>query len=252
MALQKSTHDNPLHMAGTIKKSSGSSGYRESIKKVVGAQHPIKHGVVMQVHHLISKTAATPFAQKVEAYGYDINWLSNLANIPSTLAGACHLGVQPHISDHKIKVSLGKMVTAFKSATGLSDTSGISDTEEDVDTDRVADYHDFVKNQLRLNFRKMEQHCSTELTNRIKLRNKLDKLSKMLAHKLNEQPDTFKLTAVAAYYTHNNPVGCGGKATVKALLATQGAVPCPCERNHQADGINYDTQKHPFSIAAGQ
>ena len=251
MAQQKSTHDNPLHMGGRSEKSR-SSEYREALKKTVGAHHPIKHGVVMQVHHLISKTAATPFAQKIEAYGYDINWVPNLAHIPSTLAGACHLGVQPHISDHKAKASLRKMVTAFKTATGLSDTSNISDTEEDVDADRLVDYHDFVETALRLTFRKMEHHCATELANRIKLRNKLDKLSKTLANKLNDQPETLKLTSVAAYYTHNNPVGCGGKTKVEALLATQGTVPCPCARNHQADGINYDTQQHPFSIAAGQ
>jgi len=67
--------------------------------------HPFhaSNGFYMQIHHLLSQkgiadTGAS--AIKIKNMGYNMNRAGNLVALPSTLQGACHLGVQPHRGNH--------------------------------------------------------------------------------------------------------------------------------------------------------
>lgn len=72
--------------------------------------HPLFHGIIMQAHHLISSKGAKNcgFKQTIIDLNYDINTIMNLVFLPSTLEGACHLGVQVHRGDHKQVLPDGK------------------------------------------------------------------------------------------------------------------------------------------------
>ena len=79
-------------------------GYLNRLKKATELDrgHPRHHGVKMQAHHLLSadgfkKSGKVSF---FKGLGYDINAIENLAFIPSTLQGACHLAVQLHRGNH--------------------------------------------------------------------------------------------------------------------------------------------------------
>lgn len=80
------------------------SKYRGTIMEAVSndEDHPVNKGIEMQAHHLISAKGITDsgLSDKLESMGYKINALKNLALIPCTLKGACHLGVQLHRGNH--------------------------------------------------------------------------------------------------------------------------------------------------------
>ncbi|EPJ42949.1 MAG: hypothetical protein OFPII_44330 [Osedax symbiont Rs1] len=87
-----------------ILRSGYKLGYRDNILKAVDGikSHPIHHGVKMQAHHLVSNQALkeSGVSYDIEHLGYDINHVSNIALIPCTLQGACHLNVQLHRGNH--------------------------------------------------------------------------------------------------------------------------------------------------------
>lgn len=64
--------------------------------------HPIKHGIHMDTHHLISAEAIkiSKLGQSLKNKGYVVDSLNNLVGFPSTLPGACHLRTQLHRGDH--------------------------------------------------------------------------------------------------------------------------------------------------------
>jgi len=86
---------------GQIEKKS----YRKTWLNKAEAQsdHPINFGIHMDTHHLISAEAIkiSTLGGVLKIKGYVIDSLSNLVGFPSTLPGACHLGVQLHRGDHK-------------------------------------------------------------------------------------------------------------------------------------------------------
>lgn len=64
--------------------------------------HPINFGIHMDTHHLISAEAIkiSKLGNSLKNKGYVIDSLNNLVGFPSTLPGACHLGIQLHRGDH--------------------------------------------------------------------------------------------------------------------------------------------------------
>ncbi|MEM5529947.1 AHH domain-containing protein [Gammaproteobacteria bacterium AS21] len=77
-------------------------GYRDKVLQQVGSDHPINKGVKMQAHHLISRKALldSSIENRLEDFKYDIDNVDNIALIPCTLQGACHLNVQLHRGNH--------------------------------------------------------------------------------------------------------------------------------------------------------
>lgn len=80
--------------------------YRKDWLKNAEAQgnHPINFGIHMDTHHLVSAEAIkiSKLGNSLKNKGYVIDSLSNLVGFPSTLPGACHLGIQLHRGDHII------------------------------------------------------------------------------------------------------------------------------------------------------
>lgn len=112
-------------------KSAKDSGYLERIKNAIknDRSHPRNLGVRMQAHHVISGEGMIRSGKgsTVVGFGYNINFLPNLAFIPCTLQGACYLGVQPHRGNHS--------------------AASVADQDDYDDSDHV-DYHDKVASQL--------------------------------------------------------------------------------------------------------
>ncbi|WP_115618441.1 AHH domain-containing protein [Chromobacterium vaccinii] len=110
-----------------------SSNFRKAILRNIALRkdHPMHAGIAMQAHHLISEKGVNQslIGHWLIKVGYDINILPNLALIPSTLQGACHLGVQPHKSGHTIPSDPG---------------------EWDDDNMHPQSYHDLIAKQLRI------------------------------------------------------------------------------------------------------
>ena len=76
--------------------------YRPALMKVIGDEHPVKNNIHMQAHHIISEEGVNKSGtgNTLKTRGYDINEINNLVFLPSTPAGACHLGLQLHRGDH--------------------------------------------------------------------------------------------------------------------------------------------------------
>ena len=106
-------------------------GYRDKVLQQVGSDHPINKGVKMQAHHLISRKALldSSIENRLEDFKYDIDNVDNIALIPCTLQGACHLNVQLHRGNHPGVLSV--------------DNGNNDDDSEHPDT-----YHDKIKKRI--------------------------------------------------------------------------------------------------------
>lgn len=89
---------------GQIEKKDYRKKWLTKVKKI--KSHPINHGIHMDTHHLISAEAITisELGDSLINKGYVIDSINNLVGFPSTLPGACHLGVQLHRGDHHHKL----------------------------------------------------------------------------------------------------------------------------------------------------
>lgn len=196
-------------MLGTIEKG---TKYRQRIESAVklDPNHPIHHGVAMQAHHILSAEGVkqSGLGNDLVRFGYDINTLENLALIPSTLQGACHLGVQPHRGNH----------------TALIERRG-----GDNDDDHPRSYHQLVAKLVRELQRIIVKQCPSEdPEQRRRVRNAMDTTSAELLRLVAMRPVAAPLTSVARHYSKGNPSGCGG---VDSVAQHQGAI-CPVEHSH--------------------
>ncbi len=125
-------------MEGTIEDASKAEfiqgqiekkNYRKDWLKNAEAQrdHPINFGIHMDTHHLISAEAIkiSKLGKSLKNKGYVIDSLSNLVGFPSTLPGACHLGVQLHRGDHKHKRPKEEPYHKFVSSLLIADAEDI-------------------------------------------------------------------------------------------------------------------------------
>jgi hypothetical protein len=183
--------------------------------------HPRHHGIKMQAHHIISVDGVkmSRLGDKLEKLGYDINSLDNLAFIPSTLKGACHLGVQPHRGNHT--------------------------AETDDETEHPQSYHKYVAKRLVEILSSPMKDCPGTGKNSIK--KKMDDLSKSILKEIQESPKRVKLTAMAEFYAPESPVGCGGMNNIpkKGQPERTNPAPCPAKRDHQheEDGSKENSKK---------
>ena len=195
----------------TVKRGSvikGSSHkYLDAIKNnTLAPSHPRHHGVKMQAHHVLSEEGIrlSGLGKELETFGYDINTLDNLVFIPSTLKGACHLGVQPHRGNH-------------------------TDEFDDDDAHPVT-YHKYVSRKISELASCLRKECPGGDASKAKrVKNEMDKKGGDILSRIAKAPSTMKLTKVAQHFGQGNKVGCGGVDNV----GTHRGQPCPCERNHQ-------------------
>jgi hypothetical protein len=198
--------------------------------KLLKPNHPRHKGVTMQAHHILSKDGVkrSGLGDKLEKFGYDINNLKNLAFIPSTLQGACHLGVQPHRGNHS------------------------AEFEEDDETMHPKTYHQFVEHLLKNNKQFIEGNCSE---NRAEVYKKMNDLSKYVLGCI--QNRTVKLTSVAEHFDPTSATGCAGLDNIPGFKAAN----CPMGRNHHKDrpnlkqaseGISFPKSKTPYTLKPGE
>ena len=221
-------------MSGNILKD---TKYREYIEvataKLIKPWHPRHHGVTMQAHHAISakgvKLAGPEVGKKLVASGYDINHLPNLVFIPSTLQGACHLGVQPHRGDHRTPIAGGVI-------------------DDDDDDDRLPAYHDMISKKVLMLKRTLAGKCpATDPSHGAKVTKAMNEISEEVVDDIQNAPASMPLTKIAKYFSPRKGVGCGGADSIPLHDAKR----CPVERNHenqqgpkqQSERITYEKTK---------
>lgn len=193
------------------------SAYLDRITRAIAddSKHPRHQGVAMQAHHVISATAmhVSGLSEKIRKFGYDINLLENLVFLPSTLQGACHLGVQPHRGNHTAPIE--------------------RDGYEDDDHPRS--YHDMVSDAIkRLNLG-LTRECPgymggpQELAARHKVKTELDELSAKLLRMIRNLPREAPLTKISAHFQPGNQIGCAGTDSTTRHNFSHA---CAVERNH--------------------
>lgn len=177
--------------------------------------HPKHKGIKMQAHHVISAEAVklSSLGSKLEEFGYDINLAPNLAFLPCTLQGACHLGIQPHRGDH----------TAL---------SGRDDTEESSydDDDHPLSYHMLVMRKIQMLKLPISKACTgNDDPARSTVTEKMNTLSASILNLICLSPKLARLTSIADHFTIGSHVGCGG---VDSIPDHKDAVNCPTGRSH--------------------
>jgi hypothetical protein len=188
--------------------------YLDTIKNnTLSPDHPRHHGVYMQAHHVLSEEGIklSGLGKELERFGYDINTLDNLVFIPSTLQGACHLGVQPHRGNHT--------------------------SEFDDDDGHPTTYHKLVKKKVLRLEKFLKDDCPGDLgKSSTLLKKKMDNLSKEILDMIEGKPMLAKLTDVASYFVSGNKIGCGGTDSVPHLrLRGRQQCVCPVHHNHHKD-----------------
>jgi hypothetical protein len=198
----------------TIGNSAKDSGYLKRLKDAIEHEnnHPRKHGVRMQAHHIISGEGMkrSKLGKRIAQFDYNINYLPNLVFIPCTLQGACYLGVQPHRGNHDF-------------------TPEQDDYQDDLEP---RSYHELVATRLRRLELPMERSCDKETAlDRGKVIDALDALSKSILNLIQFKPLEAPLTKLAAKFGVG-AVGCSG---VDSILTHSATRPCPVGRNHRVD-----------------
>lgn len=129
--------------------------------------------------------------------GYNINEIKNMAFIPSTLPGACHLGVQPHRGDHTY-----------------------------TDDEHPESYHDEVKEGLS-KLREKVENCDGTASS-VQTQKLLNSTSKALLKKIGGF--RLPLTPIMKKFDSDNQTGCGNCVNIKEHR--KDSTPCGSDRNH--------------------
>lgn len=180
--------------------------------------HPKHKGIKMQAHHILSADGIklSGLGGKLEEFGYDINVAPNLAFLPCTLQGACHLGIQPHRGNH----------------TAISDRPPRMDSEEaDYDDDEhPRSYHRMIAKKVEMLKLPIDKACTgNDDPARGQVKSKMDRLSKDVLLMICNTPNLARLTEVADHFARGNPVGCGG---VDSITDHRELHRCPTGRDH--------------------
>lgn len=199
---------------GTITKS---TTYLSTLKARVALDfgHPRHHGVKMQAHHILSCDGAklSNIWRKLVGFGYDINDPKNLAFLPCTLQGACHLGIQPHRGNHTASVD-----------------GGVQD-ECDHDDAHPESYHDLIALKIRNLEHKIDKKCTGRGSDKAEeaIMALMNELSREVLLMIYARPSTARLTKVADSFLLGNRIGCSGADSVGSHSVSR---PCPVGRNH--------------------
>lgn len=200
---------------GTITKS---TTYLSTLKARIAldVRHPRHHGVKMQAHHILSAEGAklSNMGRKLVGFGYDINDPKNLAFLPCTLQGACHLGIQPHRGNHAAPID-GDVQDAF-----------------DDDDGHPRDYHKMVAYKIRNLEYKIDKRCTGSDGDKDKqaIMALMNELSHELLLLIYGKPSKARLTKIADSFLLGNHIGCSGADGVGSHSISR---PCPVGRNHR-------------------
>lgn len=196
-------------------------------------RHPKLHNIRMQAHHIISETAVKStgksYINELLLLGYDINNLENLIFLPSSLQGACHLDVQPHIGNHNAKI-----------------THAVDSESSYNDDDHPLDYHDMVRRQLINTLDRLSKTCpSTHPDAPVKAKRRLNQLSLEILILIAKNPEKALLTKVYGAFSSESSIGCGGESSIDRRRNPAGLVKaCPVGRNHlNAQGENQKSEE---------
>ncbi|NHR07349.1 hypothetical protein HA052_19350 [Chromobacterium haemolyticum] len=208
------------NMTGNIKKG---TKYRDLMAKETEKNkmpnHPRHFGIKMQAHHIVSAEgiSRSKIGDLLVKFGYDINDLSNLTYIPSTLQGACHLSVQPHRGDHKAPLG------------------GISALERDDDDSHPVTYHDAIAMRVLELKKYMHENCPGKNPSaRSILKKDMEGISKNMLFLIQNAPAKARLTNIADFFQPGG-VGCKGVDNVGRF---KDAKSCAVHRNHQQTQSN--------------
>jgi hypothetical protein len=200
--------------SGTITKS---TTYLSTLKMRIApdVRHPRHHGVKMQAHHILSAEGAkiSNMGRKLVGFGYDINVPKNLAFLPCTLQGACHLGIQPHRGNHPA-------------------TSGEDDQDAfDDDDAHPRGYHQKVARMIQDLDAKIDKKCTGGNADKDKegITALMNELSHDMLLLIYGKPNKARLTKIADSFLLGNRIGCSGADSVGSHVASR---PCPVKRNH--------------------
>ncbi|EPJ44299.1 MAG: hypothetical protein OFPII_35940 [Osedax symbiont Rs1] len=148
-------------------------GYRQDILRAVEGDpsHPIHNGIQMQAHHLISRKAliGSSIDKQIEDFKYDINNVANIALIPCTLQGACHLNTQLHRGNHS------------SAHQDLLEDNG----NNDVDGEHPPSYHDEIRDRIEQIKEDIDDGDYCDGNRYKKLLERMDELSKDIAEDIN-------------------------------------------------------------------
>ena len=183
--------------------------------------HPLHHGIKMQAHHIISADGVkrSGMGTKLVKYGYDINVLKNLIFLPSTLQGACHLGVQPHRGNH----------SAISEPSPDAQSPGRGEGDSYDDDAHPVSYHELIKQRLLRLTSFIDRECDGKSTVGNILQEKLDDLSRDIALMIYGRPSRARLTRVADSFLLGHATGCAGVDSVERHTDLK---KCPVSRNH--------------------
>lgn len=193
------------------------SNYLKLLNNLIASKngHPKHKGVKMQAHHIISADGIklSRLGSKLEEFGYDINLAPNLAFLPCTLQGACHLGVQPHRGNH----------------TALSDR-GDAEQEDYDDDEHPLSYHMLISKKVQTLKLPLDRACTGhDDPARHEVKTKMNELSESILTMICRMPNTARLTSIADHFSMGNKVGCSGVDSVSDHRPNHH---CPTGRSH--------------------
>lgn len=235
-------------MTGNDKKN---TTFRDDLAEAIedNLDHPFFNGIHMQAHHIISAKGLkdSGLGGKVKVAGYDINHVKNLVFLPSTLPGACHLGVQPHRGDHKVGIDMAEL-NFERDIDEDQEEKNREDYRESVynddDDDHADDYHDFISIRLKkLNSDVFE--CEGKPSQYSKSIIELNKLSRRTLKKINNF--TIPLSEIGSYFKKGSEYGCGNCINIKEFPE---ATVCKSDRDHTGETHPmYRSGKYPMEIS---
>lgn len=220
----------PSAQRGTVTKKGFDylNELRKETSETKTPNHPRHHGIKMQAHHAISEKGISllSYADKFADFGYNINWTTNLVFIPSTLPGACMLGVQPHRGNH----------------------TAPSATAPDIDSLRENTYHGSVSEFLQAAYRVIKQKCGDNTSNVAEeTKKEMNKVSAKIIKFIQRKPEEFPLTHIAENFKPGDKRGCGGATSVTVRSQKL----CPHDRKHTGhEGITYVCTT-PYTLTPG-
>ncbi len=196
-------------------------GYRQDILRAVedDSSHPIHNGIQMQAHHLVSRKALldSDIERKIEDFNYDINNIDNIALIPCTLQGACHLNVQLHRGNHP------------SAQLNLDADNG----NNDVDGEHPINYHREIKDRINNIKRKINSGAYCEDDKYKKLLKKMNRLSEEIAIDINNHD--LALTNISRNFgsgMRSNGQGCCDADYIVDAKKHRFNEVCSSEQNH--------------------
>lgn len=193
-------------------------------------------GVRMQAHHVLSAEGVrlSGLGARLVKWRYDINTERNLVFIPSTLQGACYLGVQPHRGNH---TAAGKIEVE------------VSDDDYDDDGEGPS-YHQKISTLIVETSRRFPKTCKKEPGKSNFVTELMDALAQAQMERIQNKPEELPLTSVAVNFKRRSKVGCGGHDSVTFLDASPR--PCGVGRDHKGKQIEGQRREEIRYVSDGK